>query len=798
MHLNQLRRIGVRLVSCLVVTMTAVAPSKAEDPLPYVPGSWTLVVVPDTQRYTDAATDPKLEIFKRITRWIAENRQARNVKMVLHEGDITASNRKSHWQVASDAMAVLDEAGIPYSLATGNHDYDQNDPHHHAPDRNTLLNERFSVARYQRMSTFGGTFEPGRAENNYHLFSAGGKDYVTLALEWGPRNEAVAWADKILSQHSDRIALIVTHAYTYSDGTRYDWATKKLTQDYNAHHPAYGYSAPHDGTANVNDGEQLWQKLVSKHRNARMVFSGHVRWAGARQTSVGKHGQTVHKMVAAYHDPPQGWIRLLEFLPDGRTVQVKTYSPHLDQYMTDAAQQFILDVAPLPPALSAGPHLFIDDYLVAEIQHLVRTTHQPEKLPAPVLAKAEPWHQQPLFFLKVMRDPADNRFRMWYNVKNPGRHPGVCFAYAESKDGIRWHRPNLGLVEIDGSTNNNLIAATFGKFGLFLVDDGPDCPDPTRRYKMAHYGPGLNVLFSADGRRFKEYEKNPAVPAAKDGKNIISDIIDGCWDPLRNQYMVGCKIEADGYPGKPHYHREGFRRIVGMTVSKDFVHWRTPWRIVTPDPNNGIEEFYGMQPMVRGNLYLGFLRVLRDDLPADASGPVMGIGWTELITSRDGERWTRHQQPFLDRNTRSGTWDRAFAWVGDCVTVGQQEYIYYGGYSAGHKIGDRQIGLAKLRKNGFVSYDAGATRGILRTPLVNVDAARMTINAKVDGRLQVRLLDAKDKPPAGFDWPDCAPIQGDNSAHRVQWKGVLDSLRGKQVRLEFALDRAQLYGFDLE
>ena len=452
----------------------------------------------------------------------------------------------------------------------------------------------------------------------------------------------------------------------------------------------------------------------------------------------------------------------------------------------------------------AGPHLFIDEYLIAETENLVRVVHQPEKLPRPVLAKAESWHQQPLFFLKVMRDPGGNLFRMWYNVKNPGRHPGVCFAYAESEDGIHWRRPNLGLIKVDGSTDNNLIEAAFGNFGLFLVDDGPNCPDPARRYKMAHYGfetnnlgPGLNVLFSADGRRFKEYEKNPVIPAARDGKNIISDIIDGCWDPLRSQYLIGCKIEADGYPGKPHYHREGFRRIVGMSVSKDFINWRMPWRIVTPDPNNGIEEFYGMQPLVRGNLYLGFLRVLRDDLPADPGGPAMGVGWTELITSRDGERWTRHQQPFLDRNAKPGTWDHAFAWIGDCVTVGQQEYIYYGGYSSGHKIGDRQIGLARLRKNGFVSYDADANRGYLRTPLLNLDAARMTVNAKVEGELWVRVLDETDKPIPGFDWVDGQPIRGDSVSHPVQWKASLERLKGGSVRLEFSLREAELYGFDL-
>ena len=54
-------------------------------------------------------------------------------------------------------------------------------------------------------------------------------------------------------------------------------------QDYNPHCKSYAFSAPHDGTENVNDGEQLWRKLVSRYKNVGMVFSGHVKWAGARQ-----------------------------------------------------------------------------------------------------------------------------------------------------------------------------------------------------------------------------------------------------------------------------------------------------------------------------------------------------------------------------------------------------------------------------------------------------------------------------------------------------------------------------------
>ncbi len=204
------------------------------------------------------------------------------------------------------------------------------------------MNDYFPVSRYQKMSTFGGVFEAGKTQNNYHLFSAGGKDYIAIVLEWGPRNEPVAWADGLLTQYSDRTALIVTHAYTYTDGSRYDWANKGTDQICSPHCDSYAFSAPHDGSENVNDGQQLWEKLISKHKNISMVFSGHLPWVGARQTVVGDHGQIVHEMLAAYHDPPQAWIRLLEFNPHGKTVQVKTYSPKLDKYMTDDAQQFIL------------------------------------------------------------------------------------------------------------------------------------------------------------------------------------------------------------------------------------------------------------------------------------------------------------------------------------------------------------------------------------------------------------------------------------------------------------------------
>jgi hypothetical protein len=110
------------------------------------------------------------------------------------------------------------------------------------------------------------------------------------------------------------------------------------------------------------------------------------------------------------------------------------------------------------------------------------------------------------------------------------------------------------------------------------------------------------------------------------------------------------------------------------------------------------------------------LRVLRDDLPADPGGEARGIGWIELTYSRDGETWTRIREPFMDRNPEKGSWDHAMTWSGGPpVYVGNEMRFYYGGYSSGHKIGTRYIGLASLPRDRYVSFDAGATRGFVRT-----------------------------------------------------------------------------------
>jgi hypothetical protein len=139
------------------------------------------------------------------------------------------------------------------------------------------------------------------------------------------------------------MGILVTHAYLFSDSTRYDHKSDRK-QTWNPH----DYKTKIKG-GSVNDGEELWQKLVKNHPGMRFALNGHVANKGLGYlASQGEGGNTVHQILAdyqAYANGGDAYLRLMEFLPDGETVQVKSYSPALDQYKTDPENQFTLKLA---------------------------------------------------------------------------------------------------------------------------------------------------------------------------------------------------------------------------------------------------------------------------------------------------------------------------------------------------------------------------------------------------------------------------------------------------------------------
>jgi 3',5'-cyclic AMP phosphodiesterase CpdA len=327
------------LVGCTQTVKTGRIPDEAvstaadvnEPALPFVPGSWTLVILPDTQTYCSQFPG----LFDLQTQWIVDNKEKYNITYVLQNGDITDYNTTLEWQRADRALRRLDDV-VPYVIVTGNHDYGSKE--NMAKDRTTNINKYFPPSRFENWPTFGGVKTDGRIENNYHLFEAGGKKWLILGLEWGPRDETLQWANQILRKFPQRHAIIVTHAYLYSDSTLYDWQEKGNKQNWNPH--SYGTKG------GVNDGRQIWDKLVRGNSNVFMVINGHVLNDGLGFfTSTADNGNKVYQMLVNFQMRPLGgesWLRLLEFLPDGKTIQVKTYCPLYEKYETGPESQFII------------------------------------------------------------------------------------------------------------------------------------------------------------------------------------------------------------------------------------------------------------------------------------------------------------------------------------------------------------------------------------------------------------------------------------------------------------------------
>ncbi len=300
--------------------------------LPFVPGSWTLVVLPDVQNYSESYPG----LFNLQTQWIADNRKKYNITYVAQLGDVTNHNTAEEWQYANEAMGRLDGI-VPYVITTGNHDYRQNGA---AKDRTTLMNDYFPPSRFAKWKTFGGVMEKGHSENSYHFFQAASEDWLILGLEFAPRDKTLQWADSILAKYPKHKAIIITHVYLRGDATRFNWYEKDKEQKLNPH---TFYMA-----GGVNDGEEIWQKLVKKRKNIFMVISGHVSSKGQGYLlSQGDSGNPVSQMVVDFQNRPVGgesWMRLLEFLPDGRTIQVRDYCPLTDKYNTDNESQFIIKI----------------------------------------------------------------------------------------------------------------------------------------------------------------------------------------------------------------------------------------------------------------------------------------------------------------------------------------------------------------------------------------------------------------------------------------------------------------------
>ncbi len=428
-----------------------------------------------------------------------------------------------------------------------------------------------------------------------------------------------------------------------------------------------------------------------------------------------------------------------------------------------------------------GPQLFVDDFLIESSENLTRRVQQPVRdagIPNPLVTGAEDRCFQPFF--SVLRHPESGQFRIWYGAWRDDKVMHASrLGYLEGDDGIHWKRPARILDD----------PAPI-QFGSEVLDEGPGFSDAANRYKYGWWhGGGLRVAGSPDGMHFK--------PIAPDVVFAHDHDITGIWrDPLRRRYVV----TASSYRELPQF--EGTRRTTLQAFSDDLIHWSPAAVVLAADDrfDEGKTEFYAMSGfLARGGLVVGLVKVLHDDWKAEgAPKGAYGMGHTSLAWTRDGEHWVRDREVFFGPDTKPGSWDHAHAWIDEQLPLGDDVHLYYAGYQWGHKhnrFEERQIGLVKMRRDRYVAREAGAEKGILRTPPLRLEGTALTVNASTTGEIRIRLLDDSSKPLPGFDW---VSLRGDQLDHAVPFQQPLASLDGRPVRIEFQMQHARLFSFDLK
>jgi hypothetical protein len=283
---------------------------------------FTIIALPDTQYYTREIYGGVRDIFTLQTQWIVDHKDDSNIVFVLHEGDLTDQNTAMEWTNARTSMSLLDGV-VPYAVAVGNHDGLGG-----RQSQTALFNQFFPLSRFQSLPTFGGVFESNRMDNCYHLFSTGGVDWLVLSLEFGPRDNVLAWANQVATDYPDRRVIVLTHAHVYPDNTLYGSSANQaaLPTDY----------------GRMNNGTDVWEKFLRHHANVCAVFSGHLGFG--RLVDVGDYGNQVFQMTADYQFEPLGgggYLRIVQFYPDQDKMTVKTYSPYLNNWRADSANQFV-------------------------------------------------------------------------------------------------------------------------------------------------------------------------------------------------------------------------------------------------------------------------------------------------------------------------------------------------------------------------------------------------------------------------------------------------------------------------
>lgn len=294
---------------------------------------YSIAILPDTQFLASYYPEKLNSIFE----WIASKVEEENLQMVIGVGDIVNwNNDPEQWERASAAYNMI-EGKVPYIYVPGNHDYDMTKTYRDM----TEMNKYFPLSMFQALDTYGGSYSEDNnltddVANTWQQFEVNGNKYLVLALEFGPRDSVLEWANEVVAAHPNHQVIVVTHGYLYSDGTR-------INED-DGGAPKFNNFTLGE-TELPNDGDGIWNKFVKKHENIIMVLSGHIECNDniVMSTDIGEHGNEVKQFLMDAQDLDLfyggfGMVAMMNFSNDGQTVELTYYSPSKDRYLNALSQ----------------------------------------------------------------------------------------------------------------------------------------------------------------------------------------------------------------------------------------------------------------------------------------------------------------------------------------------------------------------------------------------------------------------------------------------------------------------------
>jgi len=247
--------------------------------------------------------------FDATCRWIVDNRDAYNIQMVVHTGDIVNDGANlAQWENANHSIGILLGSGVPYCWCAGNHDL-------LAGSWNGRKFAAFNVTVMRQKTYWEADLFDGK--DTAVSFNFSGVSFLFVAVEFHANWTVLEWLSSLLKEHPDCYAVFATHDYL-NESCGYDsWAT------------------------------DLRENVLANHSNVFMTLSGHYHNSGnANRTKVGTRDELFFDYQNLDSEKGGATMRILTFNMSGSEVEVKTYKPYSEQFIVDADNQFTLSIPP--------------------------------------------------------------------------------------------------------------------------------------------------------------------------------------------------------------------------------------------------------------------------------------------------------------------------------------------------------------------------------------------------------------------------------------------------------------------